>query len=94
MLKKPVLDFFNHDLAGVNPSKSHKLLDFSSLAIGNPSMDCVSRLFFNSLLMPHPVMEEPFDYLALFHMPVDYVVYIVHGDLPVPDALGVDYYRR
>ncbi|MDP2690187.1 MAG: hypothetical protein Q8P48_08760, partial [Deltaproteobacteria bacterium] len=28
MLKKSVLDFFNHDLAGVNPSKSYKLLDF------------------------------------------------------------------
>jgi len=33
MLKKSVLDFFNHDLAEVNSSKSYKLLDFSSLTI-------------------------------------------------------------
>ncbi len=29
MLKKSVLDFFSHDLAGVNPSNPYKLLDFS-----------------------------------------------------------------
>ena len=28
MLKKSVQDFFSHDLAGVNPSKSCKSLDF------------------------------------------------------------------
>jgi len=33
MLKKSVLDFFSRDLAGVNSSKSYKLLDCSSLAI-------------------------------------------------------------
>ncbi len=33
MSKKPVLDFFNHDLAEMYSSKSHKSLDFSSLAI-------------------------------------------------------------
>ncbi len=50
MLKKPILDFFNHDLAGVNPSKSYKLLDFLVSQFGNPSVDCTIRLFFNSLL--------------------------------------------
>ncbi len=34
MLKKSIQDFFNYDLSGMNPSKSHKSLDFSSLAIG------------------------------------------------------------
>ncbi len=52
MPKKPFLDFFGHDLSGVNPSKSHKLLDFQFSQLGNPSMDCFSRLFFNSLLKP------------------------------------------
>ncbi len=33
MLKKSVQDFFNHDLAGLPPSKFHKLQDFSILAI-------------------------------------------------------------
>ncbi len=50
-MKKSVHDFFNYDLAGVNPSKSHKLLDFFVSQFGNPSMDCISKLFFNSLLM-------------------------------------------
>jgi len=50
MLKKSVLDFFNHDLAEWDSSKSYKLLDFSSLTICNPSMDCLSRVFFNTLL--------------------------------------------
>ncbi|WKZ33780.1 MAG: hypothetical protein QY316_05125 [Thermodesulfobacteriota bacterium] len=31
MLKKSFLDFFNHGLAGMNPSKPHKLLDLDSL---------------------------------------------------------------
>jgi hypothetical protein len=57
MLKKSLPGFFNYDLAGVNPSKSHKLLDFFSLAIwqsvhglpGDPPIGWVG-LFFNSLL--------------------------------------------
>ncbi len=90
MLKKSVLDFFNHDLAGLPPSNPYKLPGFFSLAIaqsvqqllycgwqgklhlygspyhfvsrraprGNPSPhygDCLSRLFFNSLLIPAPL---------------------------------------
>ncbi len=42
MLKKSVQDFFSHDLAGLPPSKSYKLLDFSVSQLGNPSMDCLS----------------------------------------------------
>ncbi len=49
-MKKSVHVFFNYDLAGVNPSKSHKLLDFFVSQFGNPSMDCINKLFFNSLL--------------------------------------------
>ncbi len=33
MLKKSVLYFFSHGLAGVNPSKPHKLLNFFYLAM-------------------------------------------------------------
>ncbi len=33
MLEKSVLDFSNHDLAGLPPSNPYKLLDFFSLAI-------------------------------------------------------------
>ncbi len=50
MLKKSVLDFFNHDLAEVNSSKSHKLLDFLSLAIWQSIHGLLSRLFFNTSL--------------------------------------------
>src|SRR3972149_11583319 len=50
ILKKPALDFSNHDLAEWDSSKFYKLLDFSSLTIRNPSMDCLSRVFFNTLL--------------------------------------------
>ncbi len=49
-MKKSVLDFFNHDLAGVNPSKSYKLLDFLNLTIWQSVHGLLSRLFFNSLL--------------------------------------------
>ena len=57
MLKKSIHGFFNNDLAGVNPSKSHKLHDFSSLAIwqsirglpGYPPAGWVGA-FFNTLL--------------------------------------------
>ncbi|MDO8426449.1 MAG: hypothetical protein Q7T24_02905, partial [Deltaproteobacteria bacterium] len=37
MLKKSVLDFFSHDLAGLPPSNPYKLLDFSVSQLGNPS---------------------------------------------------------
>ncbi len=50
MLKKSVLDFFNHDLVFVPPSKSYKLLDFLSLAIWQSVHGLPGRLFFNSLL--------------------------------------------
>ncbi len=57
VLKKSIHGFFNYDLAGVNPSKSHKLLDSFGLAIwqsihglpGDPPIGWVG-LFFNSLL--------------------------------------------
>ncbi len=50
MLKKSLHGFFNYDLAEMNSSKSYKLLDFLVSQFGNPSMDCLSRLFFNNLL--------------------------------------------
>ncbi len=51
MLKKSLHGFFNYDLAEVNSSKSYKLLDFLVSQFGNPSMDCISKLFFNNLLI-------------------------------------------
>ena len=42
--------FFNYDLDEVNSSRSHKLLDFSSLAIWQSIHGLPSRVFFNTLL--------------------------------------------
>ncbi len=46
MLKKSVLDFFSHDLAGLPPSNPYKLLDFLVSQFDNPSMYCLSGCVF------------------------------------------------
>jgi len=50
-LKKSVPDFFNHDLAEVNSSKSYKLLDFFSLSIWQSIPELHQQAVFNSLLI-------------------------------------------
>ncbi len=42
MLKKSIHGFFSYDRAEVNSVLSHKLRYFSSITIGNPSMDCLT----------------------------------------------------
>ncbi len=49
MLKKSIHAFFNNDLAEMNSSKSHKLLDFSSLAIWQSIHGLPWQAVFNSL---------------------------------------------
>ena len=46
MLKKSIHGFFSNDLAEVNSSKSHKLLNFQVSQFGNPSMDCLTVCVF------------------------------------------------
>ena len=45
MLKKSIHSFFSNDLAEINSSRSHKLLNFKFSQFGNPSMDCFLRKF-------------------------------------------------
>jgi hypothetical protein len=48
--EKPLKNFFNYGLDEVNPSKSHKLLDFSDLAIWQSIHGLLIRVFFNTLI--------------------------------------------